>query len=263
MAVTSASAHKEENERTGVPMLLALSTAMFSPQAHLRLTDLFAYPGGEQQREEYQEHGSCSVLLYVCKWKIRIVTNLIFRLISCLAPFFFIWQGEAELRVVVFCLLCCCCLFENKRQIPIIQVSCRCFAVMVKVLLETVLMRDVLGARWSVTCVRLGISEQDSSFFVISISTKLSFLGKKGTTEEKWDHLLLTPVFCCVGTVIMCWCSGGTHAVTVEFLEQGLPFHVGCLPRYLPIVLIWLSLGNIFLVYLSQMSEFMCTEFSA
>lgn len=94
MAVTSASAHKEENERTGVPMLLALSTAMFSPQAHLRLTDLFAYPGGEQQREEYQEHGSCSVLLYVCKWKIRIVTNLIFRLISCLAPFFLFGKGK-------------------------------------------------------------------------------------------------------------------------------------------------------------------------
>lgn len=68
MAVTSASAHKEENERTGgVPMLLALSTAMYSPQAHLRLTDLCAYPGGKQQREEYQEHGSCSVLPYVCK----------------------------------------------------------------------------------------------------------------------------------------------------------------------------------------------------
>lgn len=76
--------------------------------------------------------------------------------------------------------------------------------MMVKVLLETVLIKDVLGARWLVTCVRLGISEQDSSFFVISISTKLSLLGKKGTAEEKWDHLLLTPVFCCVGTVIMC-----------------------------------------------------------
>ena len=68
MAVTSASAHKEENERTGgVPMLLALSTAIYSHQAHLRLTDLFAYPGGEQQREEYQEHGSCSVLPNACK----------------------------------------------------------------------------------------------------------------------------------------------------------------------------------------------------
>lgn len=44
-----------------------LSAAMCSPQAHLRLTDLCAHPGGEQQREEYQEHGSCSVLPYVCK----------------------------------------------------------------------------------------------------------------------------------------------------------------------------------------------------